>query len=123
KRIKSVAVDKNLLEHELHERKEAEYALKKSEDMLQAIIDAEPECVKLLDADANLIMMNASGLSMIQVDSLNQVQGRSVLPLVTEGDRVAFMQLISQVFKGEPGTLVFQIVGSRGRQLWLETHA
>jgi two-component system cell cycle sensor histidine kinase/response regulator CckA len=123
KRIKNVAVDKNLLESELHERKEIEIALKKSEAMLQAIIDAEPECVKLLDADANLIMMNEGGLSMIQVDSLNQVKGKSILPLVIEEYREAFIELTKLVFKGESGTLVFEIVGIKGRRLWLDTHA
>jgi two-component system cell cycle sensor histidine kinase/response regulator CckA len=123
KRIKNVAVDKNLLESELHDRKEMEIALKKSEYMLQAIIDAEPECVKLLDADANLIMMNEGGLSMIQVDSLDQVKGHSVLPLVAEEYRKDFLKLTKQVFKGEPGTLVFEIIGMKGRHLWLDTHA
>ena len=40
--------------HDITERKRAD-ALKKSEHMLYAIIDAEPECGKLIDADANLI--------------------------------------------------------------------
>ncbi len=123
KRIKNVAVDKTLLERELHERKTTEKALKKSENMLQAIIDTEPECVKLLDADANLLMMNEAGLSMIQADSLGQVKGKSVLPLVTEEYRKDFLELTNKVFKGESGILVFEIVGMRGRHLWLETHA
>ncbi len=123
KRIQNVAVDKNLLERELQERKEAEIALKKSEDMLQAIIDAEPECVKLLDADAKLIMMNKGGLSMLQVDSLDQVKDKSVLPLVAEEYKKDFMELTKQVFKGESGILVFEIIGIKGRHLWLETHA
>ncbi len=122
-RIKNVAVDKNLLERELHERKAAENALKKSENMLQAIIDAEPACVKLLDADANLLMMNKGCLSMIQVDSLNQVKGKSFLPLVTEEHRNAFKKLVEQVLNGESETLIFKIVGIKGRHLWLETHA
>jgi PAS domain S-box-containing protein len=123
KRIKNVAVDKKLLESELHERKAMEIALKKSEAMLQAIIDAEPECVKLLDADANLIMMNEGGLSMIQVASLNQVKGKSIIPLVMEEYREAFVELTKLVFKGGSGTLVFEMIGIKGRRLWLDTHA
>ena len=123
KRIKNVAVDKKLLENELHERKEMEIALKKSEAMLQAIIDAEPECVKLIDIDANLIMMNEGGLTMIQAASLDQVKGKSILPLVMEEYQEAFIELTKLVFKGESGTLVFEIVGIKGRRLWLDTHA
>lgn len=54
---------------DITERRVAEEALRRSETMLQAIIDTEPECVKLIDAEARLIMMNRAGLEMIEVDS------------------------------------------------------
>jgi two-component system, cell cycle sensor histidine kinase and response regulator CckA len=109
--------------HDITERKQADDALKKSEHMLQSIIDAEPECVKLIDADANLIMMNRSGLSMIQVDSLEQVKGQCVCPIIASEYRDAFMDLTKRVFKGDSGTLAFEMIGVKGRHLWLETHA
>ena len=98
-------------------------ALRKSERMLQAIFDAEPECVKLLDADANLVLMNRAGLEMLQVDSLDQVKGKCVCPLVTSEYRQPFLDLTKRVFRGESGILLFEMVGVRGRRLWLETHA
>ena len=33
------------------------------------------------------------------------------------------MDLIKRVFRGESGTLLFEMVGVKGRHLWLETHA
>ena len=108
---------------DITERKRAEAALAKSERLLQTIIDTEPECVKLLDEDANLIMMNRAGLDMIEADSLDEVKGQCVCPLVTSAYRPAFMDLTKRVFRGESGTLLFEIVGLKGRHLWLETHA
>lgn len=108
---------------QLNDRKEAETALQMSEKMLKTIIDTEPECVKILDENANLIMMNPAGLNMLQVESLDQVKGQCVCPLVTSEYRTAFMDLTKRVFRGETGTLVFEIVGTKGRHLWLETHA
>jgi PAS domain S-box-containing protein len=108
---------------DITERKRMEEALAKSEKMLQTIIDAEPECVKLLDKDARVIMMNRAGLDMIQADSLDQVAGQSVCPLITPGDCPAFLDLTRRVFQGESGTLVFEVVGIKGRHVWLETHA
>jgi len=105
------------------ERKQAEQALRKSEKMLQAIIDAEPECVKLLDAEARLLFMNQAGLDMLQADSLDQVRGQCVCPLVTSAYRQAFLDLTQRVFRGESGILLFEMVGAKGRRLWLETHA
>ena len=109
--------------HDITDRKRAEDALKKSEHMLQAIIDAEPECVKLIDANANLIMVNRAGLSMIQVDSLEQVRGQCFCSMIAYEYQDAFMDLTNRIFKGDPGTLSFEMIGIKGRHLWLETNA
>ncbi|MBI5103316.1 MAG: PAS domain S-box protein [Nitrospirae bacterium] len=95
----------------------------RSERMLQAIIEAEPECVKLLDENSNLIMMNRAGLDMIQAESFEQVEGRCIIPMVTEGYREQFLDLTKRVFQGGSGMLVFEMVGTKGRRLWMETHA
>ena len=60
---------------------------------------------------------------MIQAASLDQVKGKSILPLVMEEYQEAFIELTKLVFKGESGTLVFEIVGIKGKRLWLDTHA
>lgn len=108
---------------DITERKEIEAALTKNERFLQTIIDTEPECIKLLDIDGNLLMMNRAGLAMIDADSFEQVQGQSVCPLITEPYRDAFIALTKQVFQGIPGTLEFETIGLKGRHVWLETHA
>jgi len=108
---------------DITERKQAEEALRKSEKMLQTIFDAEPECVKLLDENANLIMMNRAGLDMLDVESLDQVKGQCVCPLVTADSRQEFMDLVKRVFQGESGVLQFEMVGMKGRRLWMDTHA
>lgn len=100
-----------------------EEALARSERFLNTIINTEPECIKLLDSDARLLMMNRAGLDMIEADSLEQVKGQCICPLVTEPYRDAFLALTKQVFQGVPGTLEFETIGLKGRHLWLETHA
>lgn len=101
---------------------ETDRELRESRKFLQTIIDTEPECVKLLDAEGNLIMMNRAGLDMIEADSLTQVKGQSVCSLVTTEHRQAFTRLTEKVFRGESGTLDFEMTGIHGRKLWLETH-
>jgi len=108
--------------HDITDRDETDRELRESRKFLQTIIDTEPECVKLLDAEGNLIMMNRAGLDMIEADSLNQVKGRSVCSLVTAEHREAFTRLTEKVFRGESGTLDFEMAGIHGRKLWLETH-
>jgi PAS domain S-box-containing protein len=105
------------------ERSPLDIELSESRKFLQTIIDTEPECVKLLNADGGLIMMNRAGLDMIQVDSLDQVKGTLMRSLISPEYRRAFVKLTDDVFQGESGTLTFEMTGVKGRRLWLETHA
>jgi len=92
------------------------------ERLLEAIVEAEPECVKLLDAHGTLRMMNPAGLRMIDAERFEDVQGCCVYPLVADEHRAAFRALTEGAFRGDSGTLEFQIVGLRGTPRWLETH-
>jgi PAS domain S-box-containing protein len=100
-----------------------EIELRDSKKILQTIIDTEPECVKLIGADGTLLMMNRAGLDMLQVDSLDQVKGKPVRPLIISEHREAFNRLTEEVFQGKSGILTFEMEGLKGRRLWLETHA
>ncbi|OFW02640.1 MAG: hypothetical protein A3I61_11030 [Acidobacteria bacterium RIFCSPLOWO2_02_FULL_68_18] len=93
------------------------------ERLLKAIVDAEPECVKLLDADGSLLMMNPAGLQMIEAEGFEQIRGACVSSLVEEEHREAFRALTARVFRGESGTLEFRITGLKGTPRWLEMHA
>lgn len=80
--------------------------LSESQLQLRAIIEAEPECVKLLAADGTLLQINPAGLNMIEADSLDQVVGqcKHVQQLVMPEYRNAFVALTKRVFEGESGT-------------------
>lgn len=108
---------------DITERKHAEEALKESENRLRAILEAEPECVKLLAADGSLVDMNPAGLAMLEADSLEQVKGHNVCELALPEHRAAFMAANERVFAGETATLEFEISGIKGTRRWLEMHA
>jgi len=118
----------NVLFHEgilrdISERKLAEDALKRSESFTKSIVENEPECVKILTKGGVLEYMNPAGLAMIEADNLDSVAGKSVLPIIDEKDRKAFIDLTKRVLNGEQGTLQFEITGLKGTHRWLETHA
>jgi two-component system, cell cycle sensor histidine kinase and response regulator CckA len=96
--------------------------LRENEKFLQTVIDTEPECVKMLGADGTLLMMNRAGLEMLQVDSLDQVKGKVATPLVASEHRRAFAALLMNVFRGKGGRLTFEMIGLKGRRLWMDTH-
>ncbi|HEX2649870.1 MAG TPA: PAS domain S-box protein [Burkholderiales bacterium] len=98
-------------------------ALRASETRLREIIDRQPECVKLLDAEGRLLDMNPAGLAMIEADGLEQVQGRCIYGVVAAEHREAFRDLTESVCRGERGTLEFELIGFKGARRWMQTHA
>lgn len=96
---------------------------RESELKLRTIVDSEPECVKLLAHDGSLLQMNRAGLDMIEADSFEQAQQGRLEDMVLPKYRAAFKKLTRRVFAGASGTLEFEIIGLRGGQRWLDTHA
>ncbi|MHB0916949.1 MAG: GAF domain-containing protein [Thiobacillus sp.] len=111
--------------HEHLERLVAERtaALHASEARLRAIIEAEPECVKVVDEDGRLVQMNAAGLAMIEADSLEQVQGGKISEFVVASQRDAYRTFVAGVLDGKSAVFEFEIVGLKGTRRWLESHA
>lgn len=108
---------------DITERKEAEDVLREREERLRAILEAEPECVKVVTPDGTLLQMNPAGLRMIEAESFEAVAGKSVFPLIVAEHREGYARLLQRVANGDSGSIEFQIVGLRGTSRWMETHA
>jgi diguanylate cyclase (GGDEF)-like protein/PAS domain S-box-containing protein len=104
-------------------RKQAEASLQKSEQFLRTIIETEPECVKVIDRNGQLLEMNTAGLNMLEVDSLDAVNQTTFLHFVLPSYRDAFIALHKRVISGETGSLEFEISGLKCTRRWLETYA
>ena len=105
------------------ERHAREEALRESTGRLRAILDAEPECVKVVARDGTLLDMNPAGLRMLEAGSLEEARSSSLVAYVGEEHRPAFAALAKRIFAGESGSLSFEIVGRQGTRRWLETNA
>ncbi|HET9906355.1 MAG TPA: PAS domain S-box protein, partial [Anaerolineales bacterium] len=108
---------------DISDRKRMEDSLRDREQRLNAIIENEPECIKLLDSDGTVLQMNAAGLEMIEADGPEDVLGKPIYSIVTEEFRQEFQNLTEKVLRGESGKLQFEIVGLKGTHRWLDTHA
>jgi len=90
---------------------------------LSAIIEAQPECVKIVDAEGRLVQMNPAGLEMIAATSLSQVRGAKIEDLIVEEHRKAYREMHASVLQGQTGSLTFEALGLNGQHLWFETNA
>lgn len=112
-----------LIHRRIERQAKAEAARAASEARLRAIIENEPECIKLVDAEGRLKQMNPAGLAMIEADSFAQVANRPVIDLIAPEYRDAFADLHRRVIAGERATLTYRVIGLKGGERWLETHA
>jgi PAS domain S-box-containing protein len=104
-------------------RKVAETALRESEERFRAIVQATPECVKVVGADGTLLAMNSAGCGMVEADGDAQIIGQSVYGLIAPQFRQKFIDFNESVCQGNTGEIEFEIVGLKGTRRWMETHA
>lgn len=100
-------------------------ARKKAEDSeakLQAIVEATPDCIKIVDKDGVLQFMNASGISMLEGDP-SLVGKVSVSDVVHPSYRDTWKDNHNRVCNGESLNWEFEIVGLNGTRRFMETHA
>jgi PAS domain S-box-containing protein len=102
------------------EREANDTRLRESEARYRAIVEATPECVKVVGRDGALLQMNAAGLAMIEAGAAN-VFGQDVYSLIAPQDRERFRAFNESVCAGNSGTLEFDIVGMQGTRRTMES--
>ncbi len=93
---------------------------KENKSLVEAMIEAEPECVKIIDEYGNLIYMNQAGLDMIDA-SADEIFGKSVLNIVNPEYRDEFSDMCKQVLAGNKKNIIFETTSLKGKRLWLDT--
>lgn len=97
--------------------------LKISENRLRAIIDYTPECIKVINSKGELVEMNASGLAMLEANTIEDVTSKSLINFVLPNYKEAFRDLLINCIAGKRGNLEFEIQGLKGTKRWLSTTA
>jgi len=65
-----------LVFRDVTETRRAEAALRESDAFSRSVLEASPDCVKVLDADGRLIQMNSQGQCLMEVDDFSSIAGR-----------------------------------------------
>ncbi|HMH27690.1 MAG TPA: PAS domain S-box protein [Steroidobacteraceae bacterium] len=94
-----------------------------SGDLLRAVTETSPECIKVVATDGRLLQMNPAGLAMVDADSWQSVELASTLELVAPEHRSMWLANHQRVCAGETRVWEFDIVGLKGLRRKMETHA
>lgn len=104
-------------------QKKAEQNLIESENHLKAIINTDPECIKLLDREGIILEMNPAGLAMIGASTAGQVLGKNAMHLILPDYHDAFIASLAEVFEGKAVKTLFEILGLNDEHHFLESHS
>ena len=108
---------------DITDRKIAEQKLAQREQYLRAVLDATPECVKIVAPDGTLRYMNPSGRQIIEAEDGNDLVGASVFGLIAPESLEAYKAMHERVCGGRKEPLAFDIVGLRGTRRHMQTQA
>lgn len=97
--------------------------LEESETRLRAIIESEPECVKLQASDGTVLEINPAGLKLLDADSPEDVIGNPIYNVVAPDFTAFYKENMRRVFAGESVVYEFKAITLKGRICWMETHA
>lgn len=98
-------------------------ALRGSEARLRTIIEAEPECVKIVDAEGRFVQINAAGLAMFEADSFEQIRNIKAAEFVIPSQHESYLAFEASVRAGNSLAREFEITGLKGAHRWVDTHA
>jgi PAS domain S-box-containing protein len=92
-------------------------------ELLRAVTETSPECIKVVASDGRLLEMNPAGLAMIGTDSWQSVEHAPVLDLVASEHQSIWLTNHQRVCAGETRVWEFDIIGLKGIRRNMETHA
>ncbi|HEY6619705.1 MAG TPA: PAS domain S-box protein [Steroidobacteraceae bacterium] len=92
-------------------------------DLLRAMTQTSPECIKVVAADGRLLQMNPAGLAMIDADCWESVAHAATFDLVAPEHRKLWLANHQRICAGESLVWEFDIIGLKGVRRSVESHA
>jgi two-component system sensor histidine kinase UhpB len=107
---------------DITKRKDAFRSLARNEERLRAILEAEPECVKVVDGAGVVRLINPAGLALLGAEDVDRVLDRPAADFIVPEYRKSFRSLHKLAMAGKSGMLEIEVEGLDGRRRYVESH-
>ncbi len=92
-------------------------------DLLSGIVDATPECVKVISTDGRLLAINPAGLRMIAATNSQSLHRVVVADFIVPEHRDEWLARHHRVCAGERLAWEYDVIALNGKRIHMETHA
>ena len=99
-------------------RHDAEIALRDSEAFARSIVESSPDCVKVLDLEGRLQVMNQTGCRVMDIGDFKDWQDRAWVELWQGEDRAAARKAIEEARKGRQTIFEAASLSRKGNRMW-----
>jgi PAS domain S-box-containing protein len=100
------------------ERRRAEEALQRSEEMLRRVFDSSADCIKTLDLDGRVLSMNACGLRLMEIEDFASTANADWAGFWRGADRTSAEQALATAKAGGVGRFEGFCPTAQGAAKW-----
>jgi len=105
---------------DMTERRDVDVQLRESEEFNRSLMDATPDCVKVLDMDGRLLHMNTPGLCAMEIDDFGALRGQEWAALWPADARGDIKLSVTRAVGGEVSSFRAYRPTAKGTPKWWE---
>jgi PAS domain S-box-containing protein len=103
---------------DISKRRNAENALRESEEFARRLIDSSRDCIKVLDLEGRIVSMSSGGQNLLEIDDFALYLNKSWIEFWKDADMEAAQNAVNQAKRGEAGTFQGYCETAKGTPKW-----